>query len=240
MQNGFDPLTIIFIGLAIFIAWRLRSVLGQKTGHEKPPEPIFKPRDSDTARTVDGNDNVVPLPSSAKARPQERVAREQEGPRWGTLVQADSEQAKGFDAIAAIEPDFDAQDFSEGAKYAYEMIVTAFAKGDRKTLKDLLTKEVFDSFNDVIEQRERDKHTVESTFVGIDKLTFDQVSVKGKDAAITVTIHSQLISATRDAAGNVIEGNPETITTVSDTWTFARQLKSDDPNWLLAATGGDD
>lgn len=238
MQDGFDPLTVVFIGLALFVAWRLRSVLGQKTGHEKPPEPIFKPRNAEKT----GADNVVPLPSSRTPREAPKTINpqlEETAPRWGNIVEPDSSLSLGFDDIAKIESTFDARDFVEGAKYAYEMIVVAFAKGDRAPLKDLLTKDVFESFNTVIKEREAAKHTALCTFVGIDKVVIEDVQVKGKDAKIRVRIQSKLITATKDKDGTVIDGNPDTVSHVTDTWTFSRTLGSKDPTWLLSATGED-
>ncbi len=238
MQDGFDPLTFVFIGLALFVAWRLRSVLGQKTGTEKPPEPLFKQRDVEKS----GTDNVVPLPSARMGRDIPASLNPQLDevtPRWGNIVEPLSEQAKGFDAIAVIEDHFDAAEFVEGSKYAYEMIVVAFAKGDSKTLKTLLTKDVFENFSTVIRERETAKHTALCTFVGIDKLIIEDVQVKGNDAKVRVRIQSKMISATKDIDGNVIDGNAETVEQIADTWTFSRVLGSKDPNWLLSATGGE-
>jgi predicted lipid-binding transport protein (Tim44 family) len=240
MQDGFDPITLVFIGLAIFVAWRLYGVLGQKTGQEKPPEPLFRkpnPQNPPEKATPPlAGDNVIAL------QPAARYGREQlpeEGPRWGNYVTPESPQAQTLDKIAEIETDFDLVNVIEGAKYAYEAIVVAFASNDRKTLKELLSKQVFEEFQGALSEREKAKHMVETTFVSLDKTSLEQVVLKDKTAQLTFKFHSKLISCTRDQAGVVIEGNPKTITDVVDTWTFARTLGSRDPNWQVIETGGD-
>ncbi len=230
MQETFDLTTLIFIGLAIFVAWRLRSVLGQKTGHEKPPLDMARRDRPALPREENGPDNVVRLPGS------ERPAVPAGPDRWKDLAEPDSEIAKGLDAIAGAEPDFDARQFVDGAKMAYEMIVSAFAAGDRKTLKPLLSREVYEGFEREITRREKEGETVETTFVSIDRARLSGVELRGRVAQITVDFASKLITATRDGQGKVIDGNPEAVIDVNDIWTFARTLGTRDPNWQLVAT----
>jgi predicted lipid-binding transport protein (Tim44 family) len=116
------------------------------------------------------------------------------------------------------------------------MIVTAFANGDRKTLKDLLSRDVYDGFERAIVERERRGEKVETTFVSIDRADIAAVEVRGTSAQITVRFLSKLITATRDAAGAVVDGSPDVVVDVTDVWTFARTLGSRDPNWQLVAT----
>ena len=144
--------------------------------------------------------------------------------------------AQALDGIARAEPAFNPAEFLEGAKSAYEMIVTAFAQGDRRTLKDLLAREVYEGFERAITERERRGETVETTFVSIDKAEMAGAELQGKTAQIVVRFLSKLITATRDASGTVVDGSPETVADVTDVWTFARTLGSRDPNWLLVAT----
>jgi predicted lipid-binding transport protein (Tim44 family) len=119
---------------------------------------------------------------------------------------------------------------------AYEMIVTAFAQGDRKTLKGLLSRDVYDGFERAIADREKRGEKAETTFVSIDKAEIENVEVKGRIAQVTIRFLSKLITATRAADGTVIDGSPETVVDVTDVWTFARPLGTRDPNWQLVAT----
>ncbi len=116
------------------------------------------------------------------------------------------------------------------------MIVTAYAQGDRRTLKNLLSKEVYDGFEQAIKDRESRGEKAETRFVSIDKADLTGAEVKAKTAQITVRFVSQLVSVTRDRDGNVIDGSPDKVTDVTDVWTFARDLSSRDPNWKLVAT----
>ena len=116
------------------------------------------------------------------------------------------------------------------------MIVTAYAAGDRKSLRNLLGREVYDGFDAAITGREQRKETVETRFVGIDRSDLLGAEMRGKTAQVTVRFVSQLVSVTRDAEGNVTDGNPDKVTDVTDVWTFSRDITSRDPNWKLVAT----
>ena len=115
----------------------------------------------------------------------------------------------------------------------------AYADGDRKTLKNLLSREVYDGFETAITEREQRGETVESRFVSIDSADLVAAEQRGKTAQVTVRFHSQLVSVTRDKQGAVIDGNPDKVTDVTDVWTFERNLDSADPNWVLVATSGE-
>jgi predicted lipid-binding transport protein (Tim44 family) len=220
------------LALAVFVIWRLRSVLGQKTGHERPPVDPFTRRDASRGTNPQG-DNVVRLPGA----PADRAAPAAEVPdRWRGITEAGTPLARSLDEILRQEPSFDARQFVEGGKAAYEMIVTAFARGDRATLKSLLSREVFEGFDRAIEERERKGERAETTFVSIDKAEIAAAEVKGRVAQITMRFLSKLITATRDAQGAVVDGSPDTVVDVTDVWTFARTLGSRDPNWQLVAT----
>lgn len=227
-----DLTTLVFIGLAIFVAWRLRSVLGEKTGAEQPPQDPFGRRERPVAQDAEGK--VVRLPGADRPAQPAPVAP---GERWKGFAEPGTPVAQGLDAIAAAEP-FDAREFVEGAKMAYEMIVTSFAAGDRKTLKPLLAKDVYEGFDAAISEREREGHKVETTFVSIDEARITTVEVRNRVAQVTVRFVSSLITATRDKTGAVIDGSPEAVVSVTDLWTFSRTLGSRDPNWLLVATEG--
>jgi predicted lipid-binding transport protein (Tim44 family) len=225
-----DIYTIIFLALAVFIFLRLRSVLGQRTGRERPPYDPYSAREA--ARTA-ASDKIVALPGRAPdttQKPDEPVDR------WKGIAEQGSTLAAGLDAILRDDKNFDSEHFVAGARAAYEMIVTAFAAGDRRGLKNLLSREVYDGFEAAIRDRETRGETVETRFVSIASADIINAEMRGRAAHITVKFVSQLISVTRDRAGTVIEGNPEKVTDVTDVWTFAREISSSDPNWKLVAT----
>lgn len=239
MSAVFDIYTIIFLALAIFIFARLRSVLGQRTGRERPPYDPYAPRDA--AKAPAGRDKVVPLPgrADAPARADLELAAESangSGERWAGIAEPGSPVAAGLDAVAKTDHDFDVRHFLAGARGAYEMIVTAFAEGDRRTLRNLLARDVFDGFASAIADRESRGETMESRFVSIDKAEIIGAEMKGRSAQITLRFVSQLISVTRNRAGEPIEGSADRVTDVTDIWTFARDTGSRDPNWKLIAT----
>ena len=233
MEEFFDLPTIIVIGLAIFILVRLRSVLGTRTGNERAPLQRVK---TETPAT---DDTVVPLrPRPADAaqtadseRQQRRLATEIE-----LFAHGDAGVAAGLRAINEADPSFGPKSFIEGAKAAYEMIVTAFAAGDRKMLKNLLEKDVYDGFERAIADREAAGHKVDFTFVGLPKVEIIEAEADKRNAQVTVRFNAEVVSATRDKTGALIEGNADQVQTISDAWTFARNPKSRDPNWKLVAT----
>jgi predicted lipid-binding transport protein (Tim44 family) len=230
-----DIYTIIFLALAVFIFLRLRNVLGQRTGSEQPP---YDRAARDVLQGAQDN-NVVPMPGKvidqAPLAPSAEVAPAAD--RWKGLAEPGSPLALGLDAIAAQDTSFDPQHFISGAKGAYEMIVLAFANGDRRALKDLLSSEVYESFEAVIRDREKHEQKTETRFVSIDKAELVGAEVRDRNAQLTVRFVSQMISVTRDRAGAIVDGNPEKVTDITDVWTFARDITSRDPNWKLVGTG---
>jgi predicted lipid-binding transport protein (Tim44 family) len=231
----FDIYTIIFLALAVFIFLRLRSVLGQRTGRERPPYDPYSARDAVRSPTTDKVVTLPPRPTeSGTTRPVEATPPLVD--RWKGVAETGSTTAAGLDAIIASDPTFDAQHFITGARTAYEMIVTAFAEGDRRQLRSLLSREVFDGFDAAIGERESRGETAETRFVSIDGSTITAAELRGRTAQITIRFVSKLVSATRERSGNVIEGNADKVTDVTDVWTFARDVSSRDPNWKVVAT----
>lgn len=237
----FDIYTIIFLALAVFIFIRLRSVLGQRTGRERPPYDPYSRRDAAKA-PVGASDKVVNFPGTATDKPAvpapvEPVEVAEPAPaRWAGMAEVGSAVVNGLDAIAAQEREFDAKHFLTGARAAYEMIIVAFANGDRASLKDLLARDMFDDFSATIAEREQRGEKMETQFVGIEKAEIIEAEARGRSAQITVRFLSQLISVTRDRNGGVVDGDPEQVADVTDVWTFARELGARDPNWKLVAT----
>lgn len=217
-----DPQLIEILVLALIagvILFRLYTVLGRRTGHEAPPPdprvPVNAPREA-------AQSNVIPLPARSEQiadRPADPVAR-------------------GLFDIKLADRDFDADHFLAGTRAAYELIVTAFARGDRAALKPLLSSEVFAAFDQVIASREQHKQTVEFTFVSFKDVKIVHAALKNRAAEITVAIGAQFISATHGADGEVVDGDSKAVKDVTDVWTFTRDVRARDPNWLLVATSG--
>ena len=240
-QDVFDIYTIIFLALAVFIFLRLRSVLGQRTGRERPPFNPFAARETRPGPVGDkpASDKVVALPVRPTGDPAVVKPADEDTPvadRWKGIAAPDSAVAKGLDAIVAEDNTFDAKPFIDGARGAYEMIVTAYAEGDRRTLKNLLARDVYDGFDSVIREREQRGEIAETRFVSIDASDIIAAEQRSKTAQVTVRFVSKLVSSTLDKAGAVIDGDPEKVTDVTDVWTFARDVTSRDPNWKLVAT----
>ena len=235
MQDVFDIYTIIFLALAVFIFLRLRSVLGQRTGRERPPYDPYAAREP--ARPAP--DKVVSLPNRTPDAAQKTSEASEPAPaaeRWAGIAPAGTPVAAGLDAIAGADSSFDGKHFLTGARAAYEMIVNAYAEGDRRALKNLLSREVSDNFETAINEREKRGETMESRFVAIDKAEIAGAELRGKTMQITVRFVSQLVSVTRDKTGAVIDGNADKVTDITDVWTFARDVSARDPNWKLIAT----
>lgn len=244
MSEIFDTTTIITIAIAVFILLRLRSVLGTRTGNEKPPfEPYEIDRKTRNARPANSNrgddDNVIEMPQRSGAKKVSAKATSPADEAINAYAKSGTKLNRGLKQISASDPSFTPQAFIDGAKMAYEMIVTSFADGDRKTLKNLLSREVYDGFAAAISERENRKEIVKSSFVGIEEASIKSAGVVDNDAQITVEFVSQIISATENAKGEVIEGDLDQVAEVRDLWTFARDIRSNDPNWKLVATESD-
>ncbi|HCD84419.1 MAG TPA: calcium-binding protein [Agrobacterium sp.] len=213
----------------MLIFFQLRSVLGRRTGNEKPPFDPYSPRDVAKGPVTDDN-KVVTLPKRGEAEDENRFAEAD------ALAPVDSALNASLRDVMTKDPTFRPKEFLNGARMAYEMIVMGFADGDRKTLKNLLSKDVFDGFDAAISERESRGEVVKSTFVGIEKADITQAAVRDSEVQITLRLVSQLISATYDKDGKLVDGDPDAVAEVDDIWTFSRDIRSRDPNWKLIAT----
>jgi len=229
MSGFFDIYSIIFLVIAVVIFMRLGSVLGRRTGNEPSP---FDPRVKAPPAGA-RNDNVVSLP--ARSGTSEPTAASDLEPlsRYAT---PGTPLHENLVAIAKASPGFDPEHFIAGGKAAYEMIVTAFAAGDRVTLKNLLAPDVYEGFVTAIAERESKEQKSELNFVGIEEAKISGTEFDGRSARIAVRFVAELISATRDKDGAVVEGDAIEAQTIRDVWTFARDVGSRDPNWKLVAT----
>lgn len=239
-----DLFTLISIIVAVVVVWKLRSVLGRRTGDEETRIERYRAERRQQETPASPSDNVVTLP---------RRDRDHAGPEAGQDVAvADAEERikafpgvnaevrRGLLEVAKYNSAFDPEAFVQGARQAYEMIVTAFAEGNRKLLKGLLSSEVYDGFAGAMSDREARGEQVDQSFVGINKADIVESEVKSGIASITIRFVSQLISATRDRAGAIITGDPQRIKEVTDIWTFSRDVSTREalanPNWRLVET----
>ncbi len=226
MNDGFQIFDIVlFAVLALFLIYRLGSVLGRRgedQGRQADPFSFGgKPADS-----KDDQDNVVSMPNQREPTQEELDAMDP--------VDA------GLARIMAADPAFRDSEFVKGARVAFEMILEAFAKGDGKTLKSLLDAPVYENFSAAIREREKAGHELETTLVGIEDSEIADAAMEGSVAKVTVKFVTNQVNCTRDADGEVVDGHPNAVVTVTDIWTFSRDTKSRDPNWLLVATGTSD
>ncbi|MCS6761017.1 MAG: Tim44/TimA family putative adaptor protein [Candidatus Devosia symbiotica] len=232
MDEFFDLPTLIVIAVAVFVLFRLRSVLGTRIGTERPS--VERSKSAELGR----EDTVVPIRPRGTAAPDlddDRRARKLEA-EIEQFAHGDAELAAGFKAVADVDPTFTPKSFLDGAKKAYEMIVTGFATGDRITLKNLLEKDVFDGFQHAISEREAAEQTIDFTFVGLPKVEYADAEFDSKNVLVTVRFHAEVVSATRDKDNNLVDGNADQVQTIADEWTFARNPKSRNPNWKVIAT----
>jgi len=228
-------LEILFFAIvAAFLGWRLYSVLGRRTGHEKPFDP-FRSKETEAPATLPEREGTVRRLPEPAARP-ERVDRDRRKLE-AAIASIAGDVRRGLDEIRGADPKFDPVDFVAGARVAFEMIVGAFAQGDTKALRPLLNDLVYGNFAGAIEDRNRNKQRHETTLVGI--LSADIAAAelaKGDEARVTVKFVSQQINVTKDQENRIVDGDPSEVANITDIWTFARSVKSRDPNWVLIAT----
>lgn len=238
-------LDIIFLAMvAGFIFFRLRGVLGRRTGNERPPaerrqkQDGAQAEDHQNANQQDNENNVVSLPDRSRVDQAEdsvNIKPEEEAALWAE----DSPVGAGLTKIKLADHRFEPTTFSEGARGAYEMIVDAFAKGDRDALRPLLNDQVYENFVAAIDDREDKGQTLETMVVAINASEIVDAELKDKIAEVTVKFVSEMVSVTRDEDGEVLPDQPSGTLEVTDIWTFARDTRNRDPNWQLIETHGE-
>ena len=210
---------LVLAGIAVFLVLKLRSVLGTREGFEKPPVPL----------------------EDARPKPKRDFEVIEGGPDRDIVdhVPEGSDAALALAAMKKAEPAFNVNEFLRGARGAYEMILMAFERGELDKIRPFLSDDVEASFGAAIDARDREGRTVEANFLGLREITindaeFDQTSRTGE---ITVRFVGELTSAVRNKAGEIVEGSTTEIKRQRDSWTFARRMGVQDPNWQLVATG---
>lgn len=246
MNDGtIDVFTLIALIAAIVVVLKLRSVLGQRTDDDDARierharEREF--RDDEKGRS----DNVVTLPTAhtdhedQHLEPPEQTEEEKiEGIK--KFAKNDARLVDGLESIRSADPDFDPNHFIDGAKQAYEMIVTAYADGNLKVLREYLSDDVYRSFEDAVEDREKNGLVLDQTFIGITKSDVLEAEVSKGTANVVVHFGSEIITATRNSTGEVTSGDPNEVEDITDIWTFSRDVSTAraraNPNWKLVAT----
>jgi predicted lipid-binding transport protein (Tim44 family) len=221
MQGGFPIDLILFAMVAAFLVLRLRSVLGRRTGFERPPQAPgapeaarnlptpLRPEDSANARTASGARRVLP---------------DQRSPAGQALSR-----------IAAADRSFDPDGFLNGAEGAFRMVVQAFATGDRQTLRMLLDDDTYASFEGAITQRENAGETQRTEIRSMHETAIEGADLRGNTAEVTVRFVSDQVNITTGRNNEVVAGS-DAVTELTDVWTFQRDVSSGDPAWKLVAT----
>jgi predicted lipid-binding transport protein (Tim44 family) len=219
MQGGFPIDLILFAMVAAFLVLRLRSVLGKRQGFERPPQPQGMP-DARAARIEGMAEEVLP-PRGSGAR---RVLPSPQSPAGTALTQ-----------IVAQDPSFSPNGFLDGAEGAFRMIVTAFAQGDRQTLRALLSDETYSGFEQAVAARETAGETQRTEIRSMHEMALEGAELRGTVADVTVRFVSDQVNMTTARGGEIVAGS-DAITEVIDIWTFQRDLTAKDPTWKLTAT----
>lgn len=223
MGGGFQIFDIVlFAVLALLLVFKLASVLGRRGEDEGRQADPFRISDPETV----SDDNVVEMPERDGPSPEELAAMEP--------LEA------GLALIKAADPSFRDREFIKGARMAFEAILEAFAKADAKTLKSLLDNTVYENFAGAIREREKAGHQLETTIVGIDESEIVMAEMNENLASITVKFVTEQVNDLKDANGEIVEGDPASVVRVTDVWTFSRNTKHPNPNWLLVATGSEE
>jgi len=229
MNDGLFEI-ILLAAIAAFLVLRLRSVLGRRGGHEPPPgryDPFKGEKPEDAAE-----DKVIQLPERGTPEETDEEAAIA-APKPG---EEDTPLAVGLTQIKIADRSFDENGFLGGAKAAFEMIINAFGQGDARTLRPLLSNDVYEDFSSDIKAREQSGETLETTLIGVNDAEIIEAELQGRTAFVTIKFVSEQINVTRDTDGKVVDGDPNTVTSITDIWTFARNTRSRDPNWTLVAT----
>lgn len=227
MNEIFDPTNLVLAGIAAIILWRLWAVLGTRTGHERSPMDVPSP--------------LKPIGSSRQSQSQpaaepERGPIAEVKPIWTNIAAEGSPLALALEKIAAADASFDPKAFLSGARTAYEMVSEAFAAGNKAPFKNLLAPDVLEGFSKAIDARQASRQKLEYRFIGFEKAEIKDAELDGKRAILDVKFVPQIVSATYDAGGALLEGDPNAVRESTDIWSFERDVTQSNPNWRVIAT----
>ena len=224
MSGGFPVDLILFAMIAAFLVLRLRSVLGRRTGFERPPREDGKGYDPRSPRPVDNDQPQLP-PATVSTASQARVS----------VPDPRSPVGQALMRIRGVDPGFEPNAFLAGAEGAFRMIVDAFARGDRQTLRALLSDDTYAGFEGEITRREGEGETQRSEVRAMQDMAIEAADLRGTVADVTVRFVSDQVNLTTARDGSIAAG-AEAVTELTDVWTFQRDLKNPDPTWRLVAT----
>ncbi|MDB5667122.1 MAG: Tim44 protein [Alphaproteobacteria bacterium] len=206
---------VLLAMVALFVGLRLYAVLGQRTGHEQQPV----------------------APPQAAAKPEAAVpAAEAQPMTEPSSITLDKGTAAALRSLIAADPSFDTARFLDGAQAAYRMILEAFWKGDRETLAELVGEDVRTAFEEAITERDSAGHRLDNRLIAVERAAIESASVDNRTATVEVRFDAFVAAVTRDAEGELVAGSLTDAVATHDIWTFRRDLKSDDPNWVLVET----
>lgn len=230
MNEGLQMLDmLVLLALAIFFISRLRNVLGKQI--DDPKKPDRKSQPGQQQRVIHLRDVKNPEAAAAAAA-IEQV--EDDAPLLADI--GDPDVSKGLMDIKSAEPGFNVREFVSGAKMAFELVVDAYAKGDKPQLRSLLSKDIYEDFEVALEAEKKKDSRTETTLVAVESADIIAASLKGKTAEITVSFVSEQVTVERNKDGEITEGDPSVTELVNDEWTFAREVRAPNPNWILVAT----
>lgn len=215
MGNGSIIEIILLAAVAAFLVFRLRSILGRRTGHQEPSQPRTRRANGE----AEDGDNIISLPG-----------------RRSPQADAETGLDSALKKIHQADPDFNPNEFINGAKAAFAMIVDGFSKGDTAALRPLLGDDLYDDFSNAIRNRSSTGERLESEIIEIRNAQITEAEMEGRKAVLTVRFTSKQKNVTRDGDGTVIDGDPDKAETVIDIWTFMRNTRSKDPTWGLVRT----
>ncbi|HMK68304.1 MAG TPA: Tim44/TimA family putative adaptor protein [Stellaceae bacterium] len=220
MGGEFQIISIVVsAAIAVFLLFRLRGVLGRRTGHERYRDPFARGPGAPVPGAPPPSGPIIDATANPAPPPQQTAPLE-----------------SGVAALKGMDRNFDERAFLQGARGAFEIIVNAFAHGDTAALRPLLSDDVYGAFSGAIAERQAQKETHETTLVSIKSCDLTEARVEGSVAHVTVRFVSDQVNVTRAADGSVVDGEPDRVVEKTDLWTFARDTRSRDPNWHLVAT----
>ena len=218
---------LLYALVAAGLVFWLRSILGTRHGDERQrPNPLSAPGDTENK-------------AASFEKPADSFSNgmnADQAPALPRNAEISDTAERGLEEIKSYDRFFDAAHFFEGSEKAFIMIVEAFARGDRDDLRPLLSEDVYDAFDQVITERERNKETVETEIHAVKKIKLMDASVHAHTAYMTVEFTAEETCIIRNEDSLVIAGDPDRITQMCDIWVFSKDLKSRNPIWTLVET----